>query len=407
VELNAGLEFFLPAAVAVDSVDPDTLYVVGAGSYFGVYKSTNGGDTWTGLDLGAFVNGTAVAVDPTDPLTVYVGARGNGIFKSVDGGTTWSSSSLPRFFSRIVVDATEPSRLYVAAGDVYKSVDGGATWTGKGLLGINDVAIDPNDPMALYAASRVQGIYVSADAGETWTLLADPSLSNLLVEVVLTAGGTVPAGPMIASAAASETFLWAGTQGEGGRSGVFRSSIGGSSPTTSTTTSTLPGAGSGLPLSGRKLVLRDNADATRRVIRALSRDPAIDLGAGNGSGDDPVQTAGSTLSVRTADGCDAACDTTYELTGTWSYVGAPGAGSGYRYQNAIGPVRTIVIRAGKMLKVVGKGALGHRLAANPSPVQVVLTTGSRKYCMTFGGTIAFRSGRVFKALDAAAPVTCP
>ena len=84
---------------------------------------------------------------------------------------------------------------------------------------------------------------------------------------------------------------------------------------------------------------------------------------------------------------------------------------GYRYKDpdqANGPIRVAILRNGKFIKAVGKGAgLNHTLAGNPDPVDVVLQTGTKKYCMTFGGTVRFTANLLFNAKDAAAPGACP
>ena len=92
-------------------------------------------------------------------------------------------------------------------------------------------------------------------------------------------------------------------------------------------------------------------------------------------------------------------------------IGKPGESRGYRYKDrllAAGPVKVGQVRAAKF-SATGKGAgLLHELAANPDPVDVVLTLGSSTYCMTFGGTTqSFEGGRRFRASNALVPGICP
>jgi hypothetical protein len=176
--------------------------------------------------------------------------------------------------------------------------------------------------------------------------------------------------------------------------------VGGGCPTTTTTT-TLGGtttttlAGPQL-LSGKKLLLK--ADG----LVLLSKDPAISLGSGNGSTDDPT-VSGATLRVQLD---------TYDLPSeNWKVLGGAGNNLGYKYSDpalAAGPIKTALIKAGKLVKAVGKGgALGHDLGSNPDPVGAVLAVGGQRYCTSFGGTVSFTAGKKFLAKDAPAPGACP
>lgn len=176
------------------------------------------------------------------------------------------------------------------------------------------------------------------------------------------------------------------------------------SSTTSTTTTTLP-AGCEL-LTGKKLLLKSKTGKEKqRGIGLLSQDPDITLGAGNGSGDDPV-TYGGTLRVL-ATGGDG-FDDTYELpSDRWSYVKKRGAGKGYKMRPTR-PFKSVTIQPGKRVKVVAKGlGLGHTLETAPDVVDVVLTLGEHCYCMRFGGDVTFKADKKRLAKDAEAPAACP
>jgi glucose/arabinose dehydrogenase len=158
-------------------------------------------------------------------------------------------------------------------------------------------------------------------------------------------------------------------------------------------------------LTGKKLLLKAGADPAKKKLSVQSKD-AISLGAGNGSLDDPTLNGGS-LRVMSA-----GFDDTYPMpSGNWSYIGAQGDGKGYLYRDknlSAGPVGKAVMKNGKLVKASGKGpGLGHSLAADPNPVATVLTTGARKYCMSFGGTAQFQANKSYSAKDAPAPGACP
>jgi hypothetical protein len=178
----------------------------------GVLKSIDGGATYTLLtNNGAFDRTTIskIAVSPTDPNTVYVaisgaGVNGNGaavtgVYKSTDGGTTWTNTTtaIPSVtaatsFSDVVIDPANASNVFIAIGDaggsaannVYKSTDAGGTYAAAGNfktlanangLGVIKISISKNNPTDLFAVASdpvTQGmdfVAKTTDGGTTWT----------------------------------------------------------------------------------------------------------------------------------------------------------------------------------------------------------------------------------------------
>jgi hypothetical protein len=184
-------------------------------------------------------------------------------------------------------------------------------------------------------------------------------------------------------------------------------SPGGACATTTTTTSptvtstTFP-PGAGQRLTGKKLSLKvKSADPAEQSLAVLSKDPAIALGDGNGSADDPTLVGGS-LRLVSGGGFDA----THPLPAAgWQVVGKPGAGKGYRYKGD-GPVTVALVKRGKLVKAVGRGELGVSLGTDPDPVAITLTIGGERYCLAFGGTAVFDPERKFVAKEAEAPAAC-
>ncbi len=198
--------------IAVAETDPKTIYLGAAAG--GLWKSTDSGMTWTPLfDDQPNPSIGAVAVAPSNPSIVWVGTGeannrqsaswGDGVYKSTDGGKTWSHMGLDdtQAIGRVVIDPTNPDIVYVAAlghlwgpnpeRGVFKTSDGGKTWN-KVLsinddTGVSDVAIDPQSPTTLYAAAYERrrsvwgfngggpnsGIYKSTDGGATWNKLTN------------------------------------------------------------------------------------------------------------------------------------------------------------------------------------------------------------------------------------------
>jgi photosystem II stability/assembly factor-like uncharacterized protein len=182
----------------------------------GVWKTTDAGTVWRPIfDNQAVGSIGAIAVSPSDVKTIYVGtgesdirsdlSSGNGVYKSNDGGSTWTHVGLDdtRQISRIVVDPRDPTVVYVGAlghaygpneqRGVYKSVDGGAYWTkvlDKGPeIGISDLAICSGNSQLLFAGAwnarrppwstyaaidgAGGGLYRSQDGGKTWSRLTN------------------------------------------------------------------------------------------------------------------------------------------------------------------------------------------------------------------------------------------
>ncbi len=190
--------------------DPKLYYLGSAGG--GVWRSGNSGQTWDPVfdkeGVGAI---GAVTIDPTDNKTVWVGtgesnprndvSYGDGVYKSTDGGDTWTSTGLrgTKYISRILVDPRNHNHVIVGAlGDVfadssergvYVTDDGGKTWKQTLYVGpesgASDLAMNVQNPSVVYAGiwkfqrrpwtfvsgGMEDGLYKSTDGGETWTKL--------------------------------------------------------------------------------------------------------------------------------------------------------------------------------------------------------------------------------------------
>jgi photosystem II stability/assembly factor-like uncharacterized protein len=203
------------AAVAGTPQDDQLYYLGTAGG--GVWKSSNGGATWSPVfdKQGVSAIG-AVAIDPTNENVVWAGtgeanprndvSYGDGLYESTDAGKTWKRAGLAGVWSisRIAIDPKNPQHLVVGAfGDpyndsadrgVYVTFDGGKTWS-KSLYvgpssGASDVAMNPQNPNVVYAGMwqfrRVpwtfssggsdDGLFKSTDGGRTWKKLTDNGL---------------------------------------------------------------------------------------------------------------------------------------------------------------------------------------------------------------------------------------
>ena len=185
-----------------------------------------------------------------------------------------------------------------------------------------------------------------------------------------------------------------------------------SSPTT-TTTSLPPGATTSttvpIRLPGTRLLLLDDPlrqPPVKRRLAVASITKTVAIGSNGGAGDPTLH--GASLLV-TSSVVGAFAGTTYDLpAASWHYIGRSGANKGYRLKNAAGPITRGLVRANQLLTLAGKGAgLGHSLAVDPDPVEVVLMLGAQRYCLSFGGTVKFKAGKRYFAKKAPPPASCP
>jgi len=242
-------------AVAGDPVHTQVFYFGSTGG--GIWKTTDGGIIWENVSDGSFKRASvgAIAVSTSDPNVIYAGmgettirgnvSHGDGVYKSTDGGKTWTHLGLAdtRNIAKVRIHPQNPDLVYVAAlghahgpnpeRGVYRSRDGGKTWEQilfrSDKAGAIDLAMDPNNPRILYAAiweaqrkpytlvsgGEDCGIFKSTDGGDNWTeITRKPGLpTGVLGKIGL------------AVSLAKEDRVWAIIDAEDGA--LFRSNDGG------------------------------------------------------------------------------------------------------------------------------------------------------------------------------------
>ncbi len=204
--------------VTLDPSDPDNTLYVGTGETWtrnsvsvgcGLFRSRDGGTTWEPLGFENSERISNVIVHPNDPKVLYVGVLGalwsdseeRGVYKSTDGGESWERVLYlnPRTgLADMAMDPTDPNTLYASMWEfrrtawsfesgggssaLYKSTDGGQSWEKihngfpEGKLGRLAIAIAPSQPNVLYTVIEAEkperkGLYRSEDGGQTWKQL--------------------------------------------------------------------------------------------------------------------------------------------------------------------------------------------------------------------------------------------
>ena len=218
------LAFPAVGAIDVSLSNPEVIFV-GTGEALprqhispgdGIYKSTDGGETWTHVGLRETRHISGIRIHPTNPDVVYVAAKGDmfgpnperGVYRTTDGGETWEQILYQDDTSGaddLTMDPTNP-RVIIASLNrfvsypwdevsggpgtgLFKTTDGGDTWTDitrnpglpRGAIGRIGVSISPARPNRVYAAVEADegGFYRSDDGGSTWQRVASGTLEDL------------------------------------------------------------------------------------------------------------------------------------------------------------------------------------------------------------------------------------
>lgn len=197
---------------AIDALHENPSFIVLGSASGGVWKTTNGGSSWEPIfDEQPTLNIGSIAIQQDNPSVIWAGTGegnprnsinlGEGIFKTIDGGKSWSRMGLEKTSNihRVIIDPREPKTVYAGVignpyaahpeRGVFKTEDGGQSW--KKILytndssGIGDMIMDPSNPKKLFAAmwhhhrtpyslqsgGKGSGLYVTFDGGNKWKKL--------------------------------------------------------------------------------------------------------------------------------------------------------------------------------------------------------------------------------------------
>ena len=177
-------------AIARDPLNPSRLWAASFGS--GVYRSLDGGATWTGYRTGlinTFVR--SIAVEPRHPDSVFCGTN-DGVFLSQDGGVTWNQAlSTSSSVRAIAIHPIKTGTIYAGTfgNGVYKSLNGGKTWSTLNLGLVNtdvrDIALHPSNPETVYVATGTGGgVHRSFAGGLPWSQVPDTTATHGAAEQI-------------------------------------------------------------------------------------------------------------------------------------------------------------------------------------------------------------------------------
>ncbi len=176
--------------IAFHPTDTNTFYV--GAPVGGIWKTTNGGLSWTtSTDFLSCIGISDIVINPLNPNIMYMGTGDKdagdsysiGVMKSYDAGENWIpttltfESQLARKVNRLLIHPTDTSTIIAATSyGIYKTTDGGITWNRKKLGNFKDMVFKPSNPDIIYAATS-GSIHRSINGGETFQILEFPMLN--------------------------------------------------------------------------------------------------------------------------------------------------------------------------------------------------------------------------------------
>lgn len=189
------------SAVAVDPSNP--LHVLAAGANGGVWESRDRGASWLPrTDFASTLTVGALEFDPSQPATAYCGLGegdwwsflGNGVLRSSDGGTSWSPTCTTPFvgqgFYALRVDPANSNRLFAGTtGGLYVSTDAGVTWTQRRSQATFAIGLGRREVLA----SCTDGLFRSTNSGTTWTVVNLPGAPVGFVRLAVAVAASDPA----------------------------------------------------------------------------------------------------------------------------------------------------------------------------------------------------------------------
>jgi len=156
----------------------------GGASRISLFKSSNGGTSWTTSIVSSAAGGVgqAVAINPLNEQVIYVGGQASPqalLYVSTNGGSSWTQLAAGVFgtyanIRAIAVDPVQPSRIFVGASSgLYRSENSGASWTKTGNFAVSGIRINKNAANEIWASASSSGMSFSNNRGASWTAIND------------------------------------------------------------------------------------------------------------------------------------------------------------------------------------------------------------------------------------------
>ena len=208
------------------NIDPTNSSIIYAATSTGIYKSTNGGNSWDGV--GSKKTGLnnsfnkCIAIDYKNPVVLYAASQ-KGVFKSTNQGKSWFAIGPEgEYVHYITIHPLDYKIIFIGTSKgLFKSSNAGKNWINTGLKSktsgifpsVKSIVINPSTPQVIYVGSNL-GIFKSTDEGETWKVMKPEKMILLWSSNALTIDFT---GPVIIYSAAngfndkSGGFMWSWT----------------------------------------------------------------------------------------------------------------------------------------------------------------------------------------------------
>ncbi len=184
--------------LAIDPTNNQILYVATILGTAGLYKSNNGGESWTAISIGfnSAYSAYSFAIDPTNSQVIFA-VTSNQLFKSINGGSSWTPIfAVPTNLSLVAIDPRNSQIIYIgnnSSGGISKSVDSGDTWTKIiGITGsLTSLVFDLNNGLTVYAGTNdlvlngvvsKGGLFKSIDGGVNWDKIVDFSILSIAID---------------------------------------------------------------------------------------------------------------------------------------------------------------------------------------------------------------------------------